>query len=154
MIDRQARSVAATLVKQLVDGCISNFDFEERWPIAEEESDRGLQAIRTMMWRAYSDTHEHRLVGDHALSSAEISVVNRCILFLESGATYQWPNDDFSQGEASAIIPRSNPITLGLSDASDRLEEARLSAMKVLGEDAVWPFFDSSEYHLAKSRSG
>jgi hypothetical protein len=134
MIDMNVRRRASILVAQLRDGVISNFDFEDRWP-PKEKSDRGLRAIRSMLWRSYDDNHEHRLVGEYALSGDERAIFDRCILFLNSDLDYRWPVDDFFPKHSS-----SSSATL-------------LTDLRVTGADAIWPFFDEPEYNSRSRES-
>ena len=95
MVDTEPRQRAAELIEKLRDGTISNFDFEESWP-RYDKRDRALRAIETMIWRFYSDGHEHTLAEEgHLLTAEGREIFDRCVLFLRTGLEYQWPKDNF-----------------------------------------------------------
>ncbi|WP_321476176.1 hypothetical protein [uncultured Paludibaculum sp.] len=147
MVDSKARRIAAGVLEKFRDGVITNFDLEGLWP-GYSEGDRGLHAIETMVWRYYDDFHEHRLADDHhGLTDSGRAVFDRCVLFLCTECEYAWPDDNF----ATARPFSGELIELGLSDAHDRLEEARLEGLHVLGESPFWPFANRSEYECTRS---
>jgi hypothetical protein len=147
MVDSKARRIAAEALEKFRDSVITNFDLEGLWP-GYNRGDRGLHAIETMVWRYYDDFHEHKLTDDHhSLTDSGRAVFDRCVLFLRTEYEYAWPDDDFATAK-----PFSGELTtLGLSDAHDRLEEARLERLHVLGESPFWPFANLSEYECACS---
>ena len=105
-----------------------------------------MHAIETVVWRYYDDFREHTLTGDNSLTLTARLVLDRCVLFLRTDCEYAWPDDNF----ATAKPGSGELITLGLSDAHDRLEEGRLKELHVLGESPFWPFRSRSEYEDAK----
>jgi hypothetical protein len=150
MVATESRRRAALLTEQFRDGKISNFDFEESWPRCDRR-DRALRAIGTMLWRFYSDGHEHTLVEEgYVLSPEGREIFDRCALFLRTDLEYQWPKENFIGVGGLGVLGRI--LTLGLSVFIDRAwrrrEERRLTAMAVIGEKAAWPFLTTDEYSL------
>ena len=154
MIDTDSRRNAAELIERFRDGEISNFEFADSWP-RYDGRDRALKAVETMLWRSYSDLDEHTLAEEgHELTSEVRDIFDRCILFLRSDLEYQWPEDNFIGIRGLGSFGRI--FTLGLSvfldRARERREKRRLVALRVVGENAVWPFFETEEYTLQRCR--
>jgi hypothetical protein len=147
MVDSESRRVAAEVLEKFRDGVITNCDFEGLWPLYNR-GDRGPNAIETMVWRYYDDLREHKLTGEHSLTDLGRLVFDRCVLFLRTECEYAWPDDNFAPGKPGS----RGLITLGLSDAHDRLEETCLKELHVEGESPFWPFCSRSEYECAQSR--
>jgi len=102
-----------------------------------------------MLWRSYSDVHEHTVTEEgHQLSPEVREIFDRCALFLRTDLEYRWPTDNFA-GNGGLGIP-GRILTLGLSAFLDRAlqrrEERRLRQMRVIGEGASWPFFSTVDY--------
>jgi hypothetical protein len=90
MVDVESRRCAAEIVERFRDGTISNFDFEELWPV-HDRRDRGLKAIRTLLWRFYDDGHEHTLTEEgHLLTPEGRDLFDRCALFRRTNFEYVW----------------------------------------------------------------
>ena len=83
-VDRDRRAEAAVTLRRFADGVITNDDFVDDWPGGSTVEDRALRAIGTMMWNYCADNRVHKLTGDDALQPEEQSLVERCILFLNS----------------------------------------------------------------------
>lgn len=143
MIDRHDRESAASLVEQLRDGTLSNFDFEAQWP--QCRSDRALKAISSMLWRYYDDLFEHRLTEAYALSGEAREIFDRCVLFLLSDLEYRWPRDDFFD---AGVDSRSG--ILGLSDTCCDFPDCDPDGTGIDGDTAVWPFLRAAEYDQAR----
>lgn len=147
-----SRLQAASLVERLRDGEITNFEFESAWPTEGDPDKRALRAVRTMLWRYYSDLYEHKLDGKHRLSLEGREQFNLCALFLRSGLEYEWAIDDFMQSGPSA--PSSPASVLGLSNPPDidyqKLNEEELLSIKAFGLNAIWPFFREEDLARAK----
>jgi hypothetical protein len=52
-IDQASRQAAASLLKEILNGKISNYEFEDKWP--QKSHDPCLQAIFGEIWRYYDD---------------------------------------------------------------------------------------------------
>jgi hypothetical protein len=140
MIDKPARTKMAELARHLVAGIITNDEFEDRLP---ESADPAIQEIFYLgFWPLYSDSSEHRLIGDHAVHGGDRREAARFILFLESHAAYRWP-----------IYPRSfrhalyDLFSLGRFSRTTRNRFEALCA--TVGDVDVWPFLTKSDYESA-----
>lgn len=101
-----------------------------------------------MLWRFYDDREEHRLSHEgHLLTPDGRAIFNRCVAFLRSDLEYEWRDDNFRNFGGFGVAGQI--ITLGLSIFVDRWmrkrEERRLVYLKVIGEEAIWPFLTSSD---------
>jgi hypothetical protein len=135
MINRSARNKAADALEELVEGAISNAEYERRFPTPRPKEDPALQAIFLHVWLFYSDTYEHRLTGDHALTDATRKFLRRCILFLRSDLEFQWP------------LPKLtffSGILRGFGFG--RLLEGREQEEMSVGDMEVWPFLRKADY--------
>ncbi len=139
MINRHNRERAASLIEQLRDGTLSNFDFEAQWP--QCRSDRALKAIGSMLWRYYDDLFEHTLTEAYAVSGEAREIFDRCALFLFSDLEYLWPRDDFFDAGVD-----SGSGLLGLSDTCFDFPDCDPEGTGVGGDIAVWPFMRAAEF--------
>jgi hypothetical protein len=78
MIDAQARTRFAGLIRQLVAGLITNDQFEDRLPQSKDPAVH--EVFFSGIWGLYSDLHEYRLVGKDAVPRAARREIARCIL--------------------------------------------------------------------------
>jgi len=114
-----------------------------------------MKAISTMLWRTYSDLHEHTLADEGLeLPPEQREIFNRCVLFLLTDLEYQWAEDNFIGFRLLGFLERV--FTFGLSTRLATClhgrEERRLIALHVIGEEAIWPFLTANEYRLHQSR--
>jgi hypothetical protein len=142
MIDRHDRNRAASLVEQLRDGKVSNFDFEGQWP--QRGDDRALKAISSMLWSYYDDLYEHNLTEAHALSGEARELFDRCALFLLSDLEYLWPRDNFVSAGSSTTRG-----LLGLS-GTWRFPGCDPEDTGASGDVAVWPFLTAADYDQSR----
>jgi len=91
MIDRKAREDTALALKKLLDGKMTNFEFEDAIP---DTNDPVVWAIFSSIWIFYDDFDEHRLLGKDGLSNEMRTKADRWILFLLSDLDYKWPKID------------------------------------------------------------
>ncbi|TLY21350.1 MAG: hypothetical protein E6K64_11985 [Nitrospirae bacterium] len=89
MIDREARNKLTELLRRLVSGQITNYQFGDSFPL--NTRDEACWAVRDQAWMLYDDLSEHRLVGRNAVSKPNKRIVARSILFLYSDLEYEWP---------------------------------------------------------------
>lgn len=137
MIDRQARDKLAELLRHLVSGQISNDQFEASIPIST--NDDGCKAILEQAWHLYSDLHEHKLTGHHAVTRKDKRQIARFIVFLHSDYEYKWPSHPCTG--LSRLL--ATIISLGkIPEYSDRKWQAS-------GDFEVWPFMKRQEYEKA-----
>jgi hypothetical protein len=149
MIKRDARRSAAQLVRRFRECEITNFEFENDWPVSRE--DLALRAIGTMLWSAYDDHHEHRLEGRHALTDDGRQLFDRCALFLASDHNYEWPEHNFLG--IAGLGPWFRVLTLGFSWLLDQWIERRhhrfRAMLEAAGDFDVWPFLRRRDYEMA-----
>ncbi len=154
MVDEVARLCAADLVEMLRDGGISNFDFEESWPLYDRR-DKAVIAVETMLWRYYDDGFEHKLTDEgHLLDSEGHKTFSRCAAFLRSNLEYEWPDDNFASVGGFGLPGRV--LSLGLSILVERWlrrrEVQKLSNLSVIGANATWPFLTFADLTAQQSQ--
>lgn len=139
MIDRSKRDIAAVVLRQFLDGHITNDDFIGQFPV--DKNDPALNAIRYCVWLQISDFRRHTLTGKYVPKPDLKALLERCSLFLRSDHEFQWPNP--YPGILAVLL---SLMTLGLV--------ARLYGRKYrrLGAFDVWPFLTKSEYEAELSR--
>lgn len=89
MVDRRARDIAASALKEFLEGAITNEEYEEKYP--RSKSDPALREIHLQIWFFYSDIKEHKLIGRNLLNDEQFRFFERCILFLKSDFEFEWP---------------------------------------------------------------
>jgi hypothetical protein len=143
MIDLQKRKEARELLLGLINGSITNDEFEIRYPGVSQ--DRALPAIFERVWFLWDDRYEHSLTGQNALMPDQRAMVLRCIAFLGSAVEYQWP-----KGVFMASLPLILCRLLRLRNTAKKLENKRVAALRVIGDMDVWPFLSAADYaHIA-----
>jgi hypothetical protein len=85
-IAKEDRDKAAMLIARWLEGNVTNWEFEDEWP--ELSDDRAVVDIGRALWRLYSDSPQSPLKPSN-LSSDELSVLRRCLMFLQSSARYE-----------------------------------------------------------------
>jgi hypothetical protein len=136
MIDRSNRRKLAEALWHLASGQISNDEYENRTEF--RSSDLAIREIWRAVWGLYSDLRMHRLTGKDALTPESKEAVARCILFLHSDLSWEWPST-----RISLVTLLCNIGTFGV--ARRRADERYRAA----GEFAVWPFFRRADYEAA-----
>ena len=93
------------------------------------------------LWFCYSDTTEHTLSGEHALTDEGRAIIERCLLFLRCDLEFQWP---------ASRVGLWYPILrlIGLS----RIVNRRLEKETRAGDLDVWPFLKKSQYEQLAHR--
>ena len=90
MIDHLARKKMAELSRQLANGQITNFQFEDAILRSKEV---GLNSVfYNGLWPLYDDLREHKLRDNNSLTKEGREWVARIILFLRSGNPYRYPH--------------------------------------------------------------
>ena len=136
MVDRRARDISAEALRDLLNGTISNYEYEDRYELSK--IDRALGAIFTQVWFIYSDVREHKLTGKHAPCDRNRALLEQSILFLRSNLEYEWPRNEWHLGYGIMRL-------LGLG----RILERRLSRKWSIGDEQVWPFLKRADYENA-----
>jgi hypothetical protein len=142
MIDRNARNLAAQIIRHYVCGVITNKEFEGRYP-----SSKGDPIIRTLedsLWASYEDIGTHKLTGKNAVSYDLKQRIARWLLFLYSDCEYRWP-------EISDAGFRDLPADSWFGNFIRTIfgYEERSSAFLRCGDYDVWPFLAREEYENA-----
>jgi hypothetical protein len=132
MIERRNRDIGAAVLRDLIDGRITNEDFARRFP---SSSDSGLRAVRYFAWGQFSDLRIHTLTGRDRPQPERITVLERCYLFLKTDFEFEWPMSEPSIGRGLLQI-----LTLG------RLFRISDEEYKSKGDFEVWPFIRKSDY--------
>ena len=139
MVDRQARDMAAMVLRQFIDGSITNDEYERKFP--RNKLDPALRAIYAEMWFYYSDLSEHTLVGEHALRNETLAFCERCFLFLNTNLEFEWPPPKYKLRYGIMRL-------VGLGWLLRRREERTMS----IGDIEVWPFLKKADYQEAVSK--
>jgi hypothetical protein len=139
VVDRSARNIAADVIREFMEGSISNREYERRYPRSND--DLALREIYVQIWFLYSDLKEHNLSGKHALKDEPRTFLDRCILFLRSDLEFQWPRQKFRPWYGIFRI-------IGLGRFIDRRERGELD----MGNVNVWPFLKKTEYEEVANR--
>lgn len=140
VVNRSARTEAASLIRAFLSGEIDNISFIDRFP--HDRNDRALHAVERRLWFHYDDVTPHHC--EFPLDSAAEVLFRRCALFLETDLEYQWPE---LRGHNL-----SHPIVAILS--GDIFRFRRIEEAKKAGDYDVWPFFRKADLCDAKSRYG
>ena len=133
MIDRHARDIAADVLRNFMEGSVSNEEYERRYP--KSKRDPALWEIYVQVWFFYSDLKTHTLTGKHALNEEHRAFVERCILFLKSDAEFEWPRQKFRPWHGILRL-------LGFGRSLKRREDEEMS----IGDKDVWPFLKKAQY--------
>ena len=133
MIDRDARDVAALVLREFADGLTSTAQYEHRYP--ESRIDPAIWEIFAQVWFFYSDVKTHTLTGRHALNDARRAFVERCIVFLKSDVEFQWPRQRFRPWSGLLRL-------LGFGRVLRRCEEFESD----VGDKDAWPFLDRAQF--------
>jgi hypothetical protein len=109
MVDKENRLKAASLIQAFRQGGITNDQFVHAFP---HSHDQAIQAISSMLWFCYDDLHVHRLAGKHALTVEGETMVDRCILFLNTNLEYSGETNF-----ASLLAPLKKILALGNTES-------------------------------------
>jgi len=132
-IDCNARNKAVSLLARILEGEITNYEFEDEWPYGK---DPVLYAINTQLMFEYEERPEKLISGGY-FSQDILEMIKRCILFLRSGLEYEWPKHTLMWFE----IPVLDKL-IGRDKKYQRLAEE----FKAHGDFDVWPFLRQSDY--------
>lgn len=138
MVSRQQRDVAALVLRQFLDGSITNDDFMSQFPV--DEADRALRAIQNTVWSHFSDLSRHTLTGKHALGPDARALLERCYLFLTSDLDFKWPTPKISLAAGMLQF-------VGLGWLVRRYNKS----VEHLGDSDIWPFLEKNDHeaHLS-----
>lgn len=105
-MDTDQRYVAAKLLRDYIEGRITNDDLDAGWPVGSD--DPGLAQIGMHVWSCYDDLHRHFVDGNPKARA----FLEQCCEFLESGEPYEWPVPSRVHVVLSTALAL---LTLGLS---------------------------------------
>ena len=132
-VDAAARSKVAQLLRDAIEGRISNTDLDTNYP--QRSDDPAVHAVYQRTWRFQDDFREYRLTGRLALSKGERDLLERCVLFMDNDLSYEWPSPFRAAAHWIASL-------LGLGPRSG-LDSAR-------GDRSAWPFFRQRDLDAAR----
>lgn len=133
MIDRSSRDKTAELLRHLISGQITNFDFEEQLPSSK---DAAIEAITSSAWCFYDDFEKHKLKGNKALSKDLKKKLARWIMFLYTDLEYEWPPIS-----APGLRPLNHSLISRLLG-----NPAKERKFMIFGEYEVWPFISKKAF--------
>ena len=141
MVDPRARTRFAEAIRALVAGRITNDAYEDvRLPALDTADDAIIAIHDEGVWRLYSDLHEHRLIGEAALSRQQKAAVARWLLFLRTDLDYAWPR---LGGLPLLALSLANVATLGMAGRAWRQRFARHGCLE------AWPFLRQGDLDAA-----
>ena len=136
MVDQSNRTLCLSILHQLLAEGISTYEIEDKWP--EVSDDPAIAAISGQMWHYYDDFPERRL-GSKDLTDEVIQMIERCILFLESGQEYKWPVYSFET--------RNLKWFRRVFDFNGRKTREEWERFCSAGDPTVWRFLCRSDYN-------
>jgi hypothetical protein len=139
VVHREHRDQAALALRRLASARITNREFENQ--LVFRSPDAGVRAVIDAAWSLYDDLREHRLTGKYALTAKQRRAVARAILFLHSSVEYHWPANRF----VTVLRDLLSYATRGWIPRAERR-----STYGVVGDAAVWPFFEAAELTQAR----
>ena len=132
MVDRANRDVGAKILRDLIDGRITNDEFMSKFP---RGTDPALRAILDFAWTQFSDLRAHALTGRDMPTPERRAVLERCYLFLSTDLEFEWPIPQPSVGRGLLQI-----LTLG------KLFRPSEGDYMSKGDFQVWPFLRRRDY--------
>lgn len=145
MVDRVARARATQLLRNFISGKVTNDEFEDGCP---QTQDRAIHAIWETAWVLYDDLSEHRLTGQHRLTTDMRRICVRWLLFLYSDLDYEWPDIRLPGIDPATRIQQSRwRRLLGFPQAAVTSEVA--DKFLASGHYPVWPFASIKNYRQA-----
>lgn len=157
MIDRPSRDRLAELIRHLVAGRISNYEFEEALPL-ESRDPAVWEVFRNGAWCLYGDLEEHRLVDRKRLGREARREAARWIVFLKSEREYEWPASRHRLSGWLALAHLAHLLTLkspvGLLVhllVAWAWARWRRRLWRRSGDPAVWPFLRAGDLEAARA---
>lgn len=127
-VDSSSRRVAARLLRDFLAGRISNMELDRGFP--ERSRDPGLHAVYRRTFGFQDDVQEFHATGRFAVERPTREVLDRCVLFLETGLPYEW--------------------SLPLADMVLRAYAHLARKPRPKGDRSVWPFYRRTDLALAQ----
>lgn len=88
MINAQGRLTGSQLLQDLLDGKITNDEYNDSFP--DSSLDAGLHVVYRRIWFYYSDLHTHYLDTEE-MAARDIALFRRCVAFLKTDLEYKGP---------------------------------------------------------------
>ncbi len=133
-VDMDGRLETAKLIRDLYDGIISNYEFEDRYP---ESRDFAIQELSELTVMECGDRFEFHMRGKYVASETQEAHVARRILFLEAADGFEWDGlAELDSIRLMAKIPRFIFRIFRL----DYPDETVLHMPSAEVYDTVWPF--------------
>lgn len=132
-VDPSARQVAAKALRDFLAGRISNMELDQGFP--QRSRDPAIHAVYRRTFGFQDDIREFHATGPLAVEGPTREMLDRCVLFLETGLPYEW--------------------SLPLADMVHRAYALLTRRPRPKGDRSVWPFFRSADLASAqKSAQG
>jgi hypothetical protein len=164
MVDQARRKKLVFHLRQLSVGIISNDQFEnsimdeitsgwlpEQYYRSEyaKSDDPIVIPMLELCWGLYDDTRKHKLINSDRLPDESLKTIARCILFLRSDKSYEWPR--FDTGSYSYKFSFKDFIfaifTFGYTFRKKRIVQKQLlKDYQNLGDYDYWPFLRKYDY--------
>jgi hypothetical protein len=135
LINQPHRSSGAAILRDLIDGKITNDDFMSAFP---RSNDLGVDAVFKFAWGQFSDLRTHTLTGADRPTPDRSAALERCWLFLNTNLEFEWPLPEPS-------VARGLLRMIGLGRLLRRSEKEYRSH----GDFEVWPFHRKSDFETA-----
>lgn len=140
MIDKEARKKTAELIRHLVSGQISNYQFEDTIPAS---SDLAISEVfQHGAWMLYSDFPEYKLIKKNRIPDNNRPEIAKWILFLQTDEEYKWPKYPPFHPFLYLV---ANLLTFGF------VSKQSFKKWKTAGDFDVWPFISREDYKKANS---
>ena len=140
MVDPGSRDVGARVLRDLIDGRVTNDEFMSRFPRCK---DPALRAILDFVWKQFSDVRVHTLTGPDSPKAECRSALDRCYLFLKTDLEFEWPAPEQSIAKGLLQI-----VSLG------RFWRPSEEDYRSHGDFAVWPFLRRSDFEKYAASAG
>jgi len=137
MVDREARNIAAEVLRHFISGQSYNFDFEENEPNSEDPI---ISAIWESIWPFYCDLRKHKMRDDWKIPDIGKRKIANWLLFLYTNEEYKWPKISYP-----GVRPQEYGYVARLF-RRHKIEEHFMSQ----GPYEIWPFIDKESFENAK----
>jgi hypothetical protein len=181
MIDRQQRDRLRDCLAKLVEGQLTNDQFDDLHnTLWVESSDRGVAAVAEFGFGLYSSDLPlpYRLEGAYAPDAETKNIAGRCLSFLATDQEYAWPEHPVQTLECAfggvslfLVMPLGAVLIIGgifdvkfaaagvlvslvgygLWRASRRTNTPEWGAYWAAGDKEAWPFLHRAECDLASN---
>lgn len=140
MVDRTKRNEGLRVLRDLLEGRITNDEFVSQFPRGRH--DPGLGAILQAAWMQFSDLRVHKLTGRDSPAPGPRAILERCCVFLGTDLEFEWP-------ASHSRIRKGILQLIGIGRPLDAADEKYKSS----GDFEVWPFLKRSDYEATTKNS-